>query len=72
MAKSDRPLGELTATEIVRGISAGDFGSGDAVRSCLERVDRREAEVGACGALSRKAGVLLGKTATTEFANLIS
>src|ERR1700693_4351593 len=125
------PLNELTATEIVNAVSAGDTNCEAVVRACLEHIGRREPEVGAwhylnpeqviaqaraidksgrrrplirvpvgikditdscdmpteygspiyqghqpkndaaCVALSRKAGgVLMGKTVTTEFANV--
>lgn len=51
------PLNELTATEIVRGISAGRFTSEAVVRACLERIDAREEEVAAWSLVDRDAAL---------------
>ena len=45
--KSSVRLNELTATEIVRLISAGEATCEAVVRACLERIGQREPEVGA-------------------------
>jgi Asp-tRNA(Asn)/Glu-tRNA(Gln) amidotransferase A subunit family amidase len=41
------PLNELTATEIVNAVTAGDTNCETVVRACLEHIGRREPEVGA-------------------------
>lgn len=41
------PLNELTATEIVNAITAGDTNCEAVVRACLEHIGQREPEVGA-------------------------
>src|SRR5258706_14258148 len=51
------PLNELTATEIVNAVSAGDTNCEAVVRACLEHIGRREPEVGAWHYLNPEQGI---------------
>src|SRR5262245_55342024 len=40
-----RPLNELSATEVARGIAQGIFKAEAVTRACLERIEKREAGI---------------------------
>ena len=48
-----KPLNELTATEIVHGVGAGEFTCEAVAHACLERIAERESAVGAWQFLDR-------------------
>ena len=77
-----KPLNTWTASEIAAAVTARRVSAEAVMRACLDRIATREADVrawtnldperalAAARAYDRNGGVLLGKTVTTEFANL--
>src|SRR5262249_42651407 len=53
-ANTSRPLNELTATEIVAGVTGGEFTCEAVLAACLERIKAREADVKAWTAIDQE------------------
>jgi Asp-tRNA(Asn)/Glu-tRNA(Gln) amidotransferase A subunit family amidase len=52
-----KPLNELDALSIRRGVETGDFSAHDVARACLDRIDHRNGEIQAVAAFDREAAL---------------